>query len=441
MKALHPVQATVEVRMPDPIQVCTLAPEYKTATVINAPAGIGTSNWDACIILPPSDTVGAYVMTNATGIDFGVTVASSNTVVNQVPVVTTGAAQVLGIPLNMATGATGAPKAFVSFESQEGPAAWRTIARSATVYATGSELYNQGTVYAAQYARESFPLPGQSVSRGAGINEGILNIDAYSLPLREADMATMTPGFYTSAAKEGVYTVHRLTGPSQDFVRPRAPASWRGVSGVETFLNATDPTNWACTTTHAPRFFQDLSSIALSPGLPVGDAYYTSSGFDQRCTWGVVIFRGLHPSMSLTLKTVSCLEIVPRAAAPSRQFVKSPAKYEPTAIAAYYAIASEVPNCMAAKHNFLGTLLPILSSVASRVLPFLAPMASGALSALGQKLSTPSIAAPRLAAPAPAPQYARAPSVQSRRSAGSRASSRGRVRIAGVLKKKGKRKR
>jgi hypothetical protein len=131
--------------------------------------------------------------------------------------------------------------------------------------------------------------------------------------------------------------------------------------------------------------------------------------------------------------------MVPSVHAPSRQFVKPPAKFEPTAMAAYYAIASSMPCAMASKHNFLGTILPLLSSVASKVLPFLAPMAGSALTALGQKIGGQSAPAAkptqaRLEDAPPAPSVRRAQSVTSRSSVRSRAKTRSkrRVRLARV---------
>lgn len=421
MKALDPVRGGPS-QIPDAIQVPTLVPEYKVTNVIGAP---GVANWDCIIITPPSDRVGFYFATGPQGIDFSDTVASVNSNIVNTSYTVSPAGQLTGASVTNASGAwqTGVG-GWRTTASSELPAMWRTSARSTTVYATGSELYNQGTVYAGQYARKSSQALARAVSLAGG-QDVVVMCEAYALPLREQDMAVMTPGFYTASAKEGVYSVNRLTGPAQEFITPAVATQWMTTDGLATVHSTTDPTNKNCCVQSYPRIYND-SFWAVSPVVPPGlgpDAF--SSGFDQGCTWGVTIFRGLHPQMSLTVKTVTCLEVVPTSAAPSRQFIKPPMKFEPTAIAAYYALASELPCCMAAKHNFLGSILPMISSIASKVLPFLAPALGQGLSALGGAVARKYTAPPT---PAPTPRPAiRASSVAShstRRSTVSRASKR-----------------
>jgi hypothetical protein len=435
-KALHPV-AGATVQMPDAVQVSTLVPEYKTNTVIGAPPGLGAGlNWDCCIILPPSDRVAAYISSGASGIDFRNTVGlQSQTIVHTGRSQTTSGL-ITGPIVTNATGVWGGLVSLEQAQSTEDPAVWRTVNRSGTVYATGSDLYNQGTVYAAQYARPVFPQPlGVAVNPGAG-NFVAYNVDHVELPLNEVDMAVMTPNLYTAPARDGVYTVHRLTGPAQEFVPKRSSNAYEWPGGTQTVLNTTRPTRYASDTLTLIRFLQNFGQV-VSPIIP--ENLEGSSGFDGRTSWGVIIVRGMHPQMSLTLKTVCGLEIVPGVTAPSRQFVKPPCKFEPTAIAAYYAIASEVSDCMAAKHNFLGTLLPILSQVASRVLPFLAPMAGDLLRGVAGRLTGSSESAPAPAQAAPRPR--RSVSVSSRVSRASTARSRGSVKRVKIAKGKKKRSR
>ncbi len=423
MKALDPVRGGPQ-KIPDAVQVASLCPEYKSTLVINAPSGIGTSNWDCLILLPPSDTVAAYYATNITGIDFSTSVASFNGVLNvSTPAVTsstlTGAA--------VSTGGGIWTNGVVSYRvaaSPELPAMWRTSARSATVYATGSDLYNQGTVYAGQYAVQPYSL-GAQAEANSGTSDVVYNLDGICVPLKEADMATMTPNFYTTSAKEGVYTVHRMTGPAQRFVTATSPARWRSGDGLNIVHSLVDPTNINSFATHIPRFMQDDFSLVSPVVPPTAGRACSSTSFDYNTTWGVIIFRGLHPSMSLTLKTVVGLELVPTPAAPSRQFISPPAKYDPQAMTAYYALANELPSCMASKHNFLGTILPAISAVASKVLPFLAPMAGQALQALGAHVQARA-APPPIVNPPPAPSVRRAASVASTRS---RVSLRARKRV------------
>lgn len=415
MKALDPVRGGPE-KIPDANQVSTLNPEYKTSMVINAPPGVGTSNWDALIIVPPSDTVAAFIATNVTGIDFGTTVASVNTYLANTTVNMSADNQIRAGGFNTVTGAAVVPGNFRSAYSSEQPVAWRTAARSMTCYSTGSDLYNQGTIYAGTYARRTIPNLAQALDTGGPIQHVVVNTAAVSLPLRESDMAAMTPGFYASPAREGVYVVSRLTGPAQEFSHAQVPTQWRAVDGMVEYVNITDTTNANSLTGMYPRFLQD-NFVTMSPSVPPSSGTgCVSTSFDDRCTWTVIIARALHPSQSLTLKSFVTLEIIPAAMAPSRQFVSPPAKYEPTALAAYYAIASEMPYAMPGKYNFLGAILPAISAVASKVLPFLAPIAGQALTSLGAAVSQ------RAAAPKPTPvehappviRPARSPSVASR---------------------------
>lgn len=385
-KALHPVIGA-PANIPDAIQVASVLPEYKTTTVISAPSGLpANTNWDCCIVLPPSDTQAAYVSTGAAGIDFATTLGLSTTnVVNA----TCSYATIAGLTASatkITDGTQFAPLQMYACYSDEHPATWRTSSRSATVYATGSDLYNQGTVYGGQFARQAQPITGQEFGFATG-KFSICGMNAVSLPLREADMALQTPNLYTTSAREGVYTVHRLTGPAQEFVRRRGFGTGRNIDQTYGLVDISDGTAYSNLTLEGVRFMQDDPS-QVSPVFPMPNASWLSSGFDQNCSWGVLIFRGLHPLMTLTLKTVTVLELVPEAAAPARQFVRPPGKYEPTAMAAYYALASEVPTTMAAKYNFLSALMPVLSSVATKVLPFLAPAAKTLLGTIGSSIGS-----------------------------------------------------
>lgn len=420
IKALDPVR-TAPCRMPDATQVSALTPEYRSSLVIGPPGNVGSSNWDCCIVLPPSDTIGAMYATNIAGINFSDTVAYYNDVLPNASPVAALSSVLAGAGLSTITGGTMGIQNFRPIFSPELPSMWRTTARSATVYATGADLINQGTVYAGQYSRCSVPTGGQASPAPSGGGQMVGVTEVVDLPLREQDMSIITPGntYYTASAKEGVYTVHRLTGPAQTFTALRGLERWRGSDGSQMFYNTTDPTNYTSQTSSVARFRND-SFNGLSPNFPPGSLGYYSTAFDQNCSWGVIIFRGLHPQMTLTLKTYTCLELVPSVNAPSRQFVTPPIKFEPTAMSAYYALSTEMPSAMPARYNFLGAILPALAAVASRILPVLAPAAGPLLTALGERLR-PASKEPIPAAPPTAMRRSRSASVGSRVS---RASSR-----------------
>lgn len=395
LKALHPVSGA-PTGIPDAVQVSAVQPEYKTTTVISAPTGT-TANWDLCLITPPSDMLACYWLAAPAGTDFrgvgiptpslgGYLYNSTQTVHNTA---FTGLYVNSGVsPLTAGVGT------YADVYSTEDPSMWRTTARSLTAYATGSDLYNQGTVYAAQYAR-SPQLAGiglQEAGSGVPGNTILTGVEIVDLPLSEADMALMTPNLYAAPAKEGVYSIARLVGPAQTYVLPKGAAFYplqNSSAGAQVFLlnptNLTGPSsaNWLVRSgaNDLPTCMSTTSGY-FAQTSPVGNP--KGSFLDAGCSWGVIIFRGLNVNMSITLKTVVCLEIVPADGSPNRQFVKPPLKYDQMALAAYYAIANEIPNCVAARHNFFGTLLPIIGSVASKLLPFLAPAAKAAASTLAK---------------------------------------------------------
>jgi uncharacterized membrane protein YeaQ/YmgE (transglycosylase-associated protein family) len=132
------------------------------------------------------------------------------------------------------------------------PCSFRTIFSGLTVHLIASAVTDQGQVYAAQY-------PSHSVDRGAvlvGNNVYATPLDVPTVPMalvkyptaslahgqageiatqidplyyakahemvmptNETDLAATAPGYYTDAAREGVYVPLKLSGPAQPFAR------------------------------------------------------------------------------------------------------------------------------------------------------------------------------------------------------------------------------
>lgn len=384
-KALHPVQGGV-VGIPDQAHLPVLLPEYKLTTTITKPASLAADeNWSCCILGVPSDTTPVFWSAGTSNLDYRDTVAAETGFLQNVDTAT-DPHSVAGVLLS---GVPGTVQAYRTRRSVENLASYRHTAKSVTAYATGSELYNQGSVFCGVYSRR--------VSDGIGISnisEGtpwfLTGSSLVEIPLHESDMAVMTPNFYTAPAKEGAYAVHRLTGPAQEFAEKRTPLTFRA-GGGETAALAEDSSSWDVNMGTVVRF--RMGDSAVSPAFPVR---IPSTAVDEHCSFSVMIFRGLHPQMSITLKSVCCLEIIPSSTSPSRQFVVPSAKYDPVAIHAYYALANELPPVMASKHNFLGTLLPIIGSILPKVLPFLAPIANALTGAATRRIDA-------IAQPAPPP--------------------------------------
>lgn len=441
MKALHPVVGGA-VKMPDANAVNALNPQYTTTVTIGPPTSIGTSNWDAIVISPPSDCIAAYYSTNASGssgFDFSTSVASDNSVLTHATMGASASSNFIpAASCAISTGVwTNGISNYVSTATTELPASYRLVAKSVTGYAAGSALYNQGTVYSAQFAAKPLFCPiGQGLAP-TGVVNPVVNIDDICLPLKESDMATMTPSYYTTGAVEGFYSVHRLNGPIQDFVAPRSVSQFRLDGGSYMGFSLANPVSVNASTGVIPRILTDAYT-SVSPVIPPSSGMTcASTAHYPGMTWGVTIFRGLHPQMTISLKVVSVLELVPTANAPSRQFITPPPEYDPVAIRLYYHLAHELRPVMASRHNLFGTLLPMISSVLSKAVPILGPLVGQGLSALGGLVTNRSAPAPTAQAQPPsimAPRR-RASSVASRTSRGSHRS----VRIAGVKKNKLKR--
>lgn len=427
-KSLHPVVGS-PVQIPDPIAVPTVNPEYRIEQTFTAPTSYTSmnTNWDLLLISPPSDRVAFYYALAPAGTDFrsfNQYVSAAGTPSNSQGVagyttsvgVAEGTTTTCVVIQNSLSTPTLVPNVVdLSFASTQGLAQWRGVSRSLTAYATGSELYNQGTVYGGQFAR----TPSRSVGGNAS---GVLYVPEFvDLPLSETDLSLLTVNLYTAPAREGAYTIHRLTGPTQEFVAPSNPVVFNSnnlLTGSAYLSNSTNIIASAPTVLYTPAMslpvFPNYNvnppvASPLSGFFPQSsaDVSFGSTSFDTHQTWGVMIFRGMNPNMSITVKSVFSIEFVPTVVSPARQFLKAPCSYDPMALSAYYAIANNIPDTVASKHNFLGTLLAGIGSVASKVLPYvgqaLAPLLGDAIKGFGgaveQKLSAPAQPAPAVRPP------------------------------------------
>lgn len=449
-KTLHPVVGS-PVQIPDPVSISTVNPEYRIEQTFTAPPAYLTNsvNWDLLIISPPSDRIAFYYAIVPNGTDFrtfgayvpaGGTPSSAQGVAGYTAAVGTQAGAtttLLQVANSLTVPALSANDTVPMFISAQGLTCWRGVSRSLTAYATGSDLYNQGTVYGGQFAR-------RSVRNIGGLTTSTLYVPEFvDLPLSETDLSLLTTNLYTAPAKEGLYSIHRLTGPVQDFVIPVNPSVWNSNSLLAPGTGLSLTTGLIVDSPYAQ--FTPALSIPVFPNYTVNpptaspltlnifpsaaDVNFGSTSFDSHQTWGVAIFRGLNPNMSITVKSVFALEFVPMVNSPARQFLKGPCCYDPLALSAYYAIANNLPDTVASRHNFLGTLLSGIASVASKVLPYIgqafAPVIGDGIRNLAgmaeQKLSAqPAVAALKPPPMMPTPRPKRSVSLGSRSSIASR---------------------
>jgi hypothetical protein len=103
---------------------------------------------------------------------------------------------------------------------------------------------------------------------------------------------------------------------------------------------------------------------------PAFDANVTTgdTGFDDLCI-PVMVFRGIDPSTSITIKRFVGFEEVPNQTSGTLPFVRTPAPYSPDAIKLYQLISRDMPNGLPASANGWGTILKTIGMVLSALSP------------------------------------------------------------------------
>lgn len=421
MRASHPAGDTHSSGIPDESYVNCVRPLYKSQRVITKPASnanttIPAGTWDLCIIKPPGDVTACIWATGPPGTNF----ASSSGQLS----VFGGFAYMQAIDYSdqiVTNAITAGP--MVEMASPRGVAcasAFRKQYSSITAYMTSSTLNDGGTLTAGQ-----FPCVGVN----DGLQIGNVSIESpdkktlsqrvlCTIPLTEEDMVATDPKVYTTPAKTGVYMPLRLNGPSQPFVK-QATVGGGVFYGVADLVDVARFRATRSVGERVPCAFYPLSdklngNYVATAQLPIGsmlppfaagalgDLQYQAAdtGYDN-VSVGVIIFRGLAPDASITLKFYDGLELVSAFDGPSRQFIEPPTKYSPAAMAAYYALAQEMPTCYPSSFNSFGTILASLGAVAKKLWPVVlrtVPLVIDALQAQPQRAA---IAAPAVAVRAP----------------------------------------
>lgn len=369
-----------------------------TAT-ITAPAGLEPdATWDLCILALPGDGSGFVTCAAPSGFNFATDVVGLAHVVvtpalPQYPV----SKLVEGTVIS-----TGGTIGYWSGDFETEHVAFRKTFASITAYMTASSLYDGGTVTAAQVSvpwteSELIAYPNQYGSTGrypmAGTSRGFI-------PLTEAEITTQVPGTRVAPAKEGAYLPLRLLGPTQPYVvqralkgeivctspLPAAPSAfWRPAPA--TGLAPTGHPSSSVTTAVVPQLFSAVGTNGVDLQVPWFNRAYGSvtdltqgvlttfneTGFD-RLSSGVVIFRGLHPAASITVKGFFGYQLVPRETSPLRSLVVVPPPADEQALRMYYAVVQRMPIAYPARDNGLGMLLPKVLSVVRYIAPYVIPV-------------------------------------------------------------------
>lgn len=265
---------------------------------------------------------------------------------------------------------------------------------------------------------EGFP-PDMPVLSGKPFQTGyseVTQTKVTSVPFDEESMFAQSPHLYATQARHGVYSVMRLLGPVQPLqnsndvphtiVTPLTvyddglpvtgedwtiPATWdtapyllvQNGNSMQAFpaasltvtpLNACGPpaalpdgtpTGFVLSGASVPPW---LSALALSP-------LQRDTSIDN-VSQSVTIWRALDPSATIQFKRLVSIEAAPLENSPARPFVTPPCDVDARAIALYYEISHRMMSVHPASANDLGTLLNEIASVAGKIIPAVAGVAS-----------------------------------------------------------------
>jgi hypothetical protein len=404
IKALHPAGLHRSPGLPDESSTAVVRPDYRVQATIIAPPDV--SAWDCLIWSPPGDVNTIFWATGPAGIDFGAANASAGCVVGWIQLQPSTVGDLASSVTFTTMPANRSISAVTSLPASNA-CAFRHQYKSFTAHLVASAVADQGQVYAAQFSPELRntgihvydydPVPG-------GINAIWGPRYTCVLPTNETDLAAMAPGYYTDAAREGVYVPLRLSGPTQPFARG-VPGLPYGVvnSGEAAFANtdlhevrvgcSIEPTDHRSPTSWVYKVMTDTGMTAQING---DFCFSRDTGYDNM-NIGVAIFRGLQGgsggqfAASIMLKVNVGLEVAPNPAASDRVFVEAPAPYEAKALEAYFAMSLELRDAYPASFNSLGDILDKIGSFAGKVWDAVEPrlvgvasdVANGAAGALG----------------------------------------------------------
>lgn len=429
LKALHPASSMEYASIPDSSYFKTARSELRGQSIITAPGDVGTA-WDLFIWRFPYDSSPVYACSQnaATGPpiigDLTTTVMTVNPLqpISSSTITTSSGPQTATFFATLASGSAkdtgvGVAGSIAFLEPTGGYESFRHSYASMTCYMTASSLNDQGTVFAAQSAPDyvlgsTFLNVLTGGSTAAQVQQAMSFV---SMPYDEDDMALKNPRYYTAPARDGCYIPLRLSGPTQPFSRRTFASVATGsvpgsgvVSGLDVLttsvsgslfvssfpvgyrVSALDTTDFAAT--------GGVGSLGTFPGR--NGTINDLNAFVDNSHVSLVIFRGLSPSASITVKYIAGMEFEVDTDSPMRQFVTVPPRYDPRAIELYYRIVQEMPDVYPASWNSLGTILAAITSVASRVLPFLKPiLIAGASGAAAKGMELLSGAQSNMAAP------------------------------------------
>jgi len=398
MKTLDPAVTLSTKGIPDSNACAVMRPESTIQFTISTPT-VPTPTWDCMIIMPPGNLNAAIYAYGPGGTDFSASATPANCgtgviqLENYADLPNSTVWFVTDIQGGGGYPATPTTALFATRAPQSNPLTFRHIYKSVTIDLIAPAVANQGDVFAAQYAPE-MRRRGRPNAIAQSVFDVVYMVNECALPMNEEDLTLSVRNPYVGLAKDGVYMPVKHPGPIFDFadisyhggagtchgvntsagglaIGSIIPYKGYGVQYPMAFVVANNDTSGQ--TGHESPW---INSVWGGPNVGF------DTGYDNTNV-GVFIFRGLAAGgggggfgASLLLKLKVGLEVCPRPTTASRVYSLPPHVYEPRAIEAYYALASEMASAYPSSFNALGALMPVLSSIASRLLPALSSGAS-----------------------------------------------------------------
>jgi hypothetical protein len=271
----------------------------------------------------------------------------------------------------------------------KGYASWRTIFASVTAYLTASALNDQGTVFSTVLSRPARPsafglITATAITTPPTAGYVPVNETSFSLPLNEEDATLLDPKIYTAPARDGAYAVHSLCGPTQPYVRRPNAGMTVAYTGTPPFLGFVSETGPYPNLAGDGQYLANVSTMPQKPYLPTWfgsgqpDGTWLDTAVDNT-SCGLMIFRGLAPGASVTLRVIQAMELIATSSGAVRPFVRPPPAPDPKAIEAYYAVRVDLAHSYPAEWNSLGLLLSALAGAASRLWPVVRSVGSAIL--------------------------------------------------------------
>lgn len=414
IKALHPAWGGTCTTIPDHALVPSVCPDYTVSETFGTPTIGQSADWDCMIIKVPGDVTGAIIVRGIPGCDFEAAAA--------VPTVPTDQNQVLVsylrtqqveeveistpyVPYATLNSLPPSPSdKTVTYLPALRPAGSRPRYSGLTVYPVSSDLYNQGTIYAGQFARPSssgysgaLRGLGREIVPGSSATDWVMaHRVTTDIPFHEAQMQLLDPSAVAWPYKNGAYCPVRFLDPTVDFHQPKLsqPATLGadfGPGGVVTLnvggntLPQHVATQWSKLPTNAGRPPPWMYNIGLGQGSIAYDAFDSNT---YPLSVPVVICRGLASQASITVRVYCGIEYLPSLESPVLAFTKVAAPPAPNVIALYHAIVHELNRSVwPSSYNSLGSILNTILSVAKTVLPVIATAAGFVPHPIGQMVS------------------------------------------------------